>query len=205
MNQKIRFRSLLAMLGMCLLFALCNSAIADVGVKVEKVAIEPKDVKGVIPNSKKTLKITLNKAVKAVESTQGLPANSPIIVSLDSLINSLKQANGDKKSINRLERQKFLLLKHTEEATGSGKNWSMKIERLGIGERIDPRGAFSLGVYPHKSGFVSLSLTIEWTNKDGIIGTTNITVSMDAHAKNVKYKDGTIEDRVISVDLFPQE
>ena len=106
-------------------------------VKVEKVAIEPKDdVKGVIPNSKKTMKITLNKAVKAVESTQGLPANSSIIVSLNSLINRLKKANGDKKSINRLERQKFLLLKHTEEATGSGKNWSMKIERLRIGERI---------------------------------------------------------------------
>ena len=179
-----------------------SPAIADVGVKVEKVVIEPKDDKGAIPNSKKTMKITLNKAVKAVESTQGLPANSSIIVSLNSLINRLKKANGDKKSINRLERQKFLLLKHTEEATGSGKNWSMKIERFGIGERIDPHGTFGMYKHPYKGGIVR-PITIKWTNKDGTTGSDNITLL--ALAKIVKLKDGTIEDRVISVDLFPQE
>ena len=202
MNQKIRFRGLLAMLGMCLLGAfMCmgSPAIADVGVKVEKVVIEPKDDKGAIPNSKKTMKITLNKAVKAVESTQGLPANSSIIVSLNSLINRLKKANGDKKSINRLERQKFLLLKHTEEATGSGKNWSMKIERLRIGERIS---SVIAGVNGYKGGITG-PINIKWTNKDGTTGGASIALS--AFVKIVEREDGTIEERVISADLIPYE
>ena len=206
MNQNIRLRGLFAMLGMCLLFALCNSAIADMAVKVEKVAIDPKDdpEKPIIPNSKKTLKITLNKAVKAVKSTQGqLSANSPFIVSIDSRIDSLKKVNGNKTTIGLLERKKFILLKHTEEATGSGKNWSMKIERLGIGEGIKEYGASSWQ-NPYKSGFAFLPLTIEWTNKDGTIGTTNINVVLDAFAKRVKREDSVTEYRVISVALDTQ-
>ena len=210
MNQNIKLQGLLAMLGMCLLGAfMCmgSPAIADVAVNVEKVAIEPEDdpENPIIPNSKKILKITLNKAVNAVKSTQGLlSANSPFIVSIDSRIDSLKKVNGNKTTIGLLERQKFLLLKHTEEATGSGKNWSMKIERLGIGEGIKEYGD-SGWQNPYKSGFAFLPLTIEWTNKDGTNGTANINVVLDAFAKIVEREDGTIEERVISVDLFPQE
>ena len=190
MNQKIRFRGLLAMLGMCLLGAfMCmgSPAIADVAVKVEKVAIEPKDE--AIPNSKKTMKIILNKAVKAVQvPIHYLSKDAKVGENIDSVANSA-------------DRPRASIVTIIEEATGSGKVWHVKIERLQIGERINPHGNFGMNAPPYKRGIVG-PITIKWTNMDGTPGGANI--ALLALVKSVKLEDGTIEDRVISVDLIAQ-
>ena len=194
MNQNIRLQGLLAMLGMCLLGAfMCmgSPAIADVAVKVEKVAIEPKDDEGEIPNSKKTMKITLNKAVKAVH------------VPIHYFSKDAKVGENIDSAANSADRLRASIVTIIEEATGSGKVWHVKIERLQIGERIDPHGNFGMNAPTDKSkrGIVG-PITIKWTNMDGTPGGAYI--ALLALAKSVKRKDGTIEDRVISVALNPQ-
>lgn len=171
-------------------------------VKAEKVAIVPKDEDASIPDDKKAMKITLKGQVKALKVSKGSLPDSPAIRIIDAQLDSLKKVNGDKTVINQLNRLRLRLLKHTEEASGSGKNWSVKIERLRIGEfirsvntkKIDDSTTVIEGPVRH--------LTIEWTDKDDATGTTNIT--LNARAKIVTHRDDTLEYRVISVSLISQ-
>ena len=109
----------------------------------------------------------------------------------------------------------------TEEALGSGKHWSVKIDSLqlekqvssGVTLHLDTSSGIKLkilsatdndSVFSSKDGIVSViasvEITIEWTNKDGTndkIEGIPVGVEVEEKEKN----DGTIERKVVSVSL----
>ena len=86
----------------------------------------------------------------------------------------------------------------SQPATGVGKDWSIKLERLDLEDKVT---TFSFSTDPSARfyGASTIQITIEWTNKDGITGSSNIIGSAIIEEM---YKNGAMERKLISVSLI---
>ena len=86
----------------------------------------------------------------------------------------------------------------SQPAMGEGKDWSIELETLKLENKVTAFG-FSTDPSARFYGASTIQLTIEWTNKDGTTGTSNI---IGSAVIEEMYKNGTMERKLIAVSLI---